>query len=214
MAEPDPSEARAQAQEILAGDRYQARDVPRPLEGVLRWIGERLQDLGDPVARLLSTPAGVAVTVTIVAVVAAALIGTAVARRSRLAVEAEARQVRRRSVDPKALEREADAAERAGDLATAVRLRFRAGVARLATAGVREARPGATTGRLVAVVSSPRFAELASAFDAIAYGGRSATAEDVEASRRGWPEVLAEIETRQGGHAPDAAGATATGAAR
>ena len=77
-------------------------------------------------------------------------------------------------LDPDELERQAAAAERAGDLAHAVRLRFVAGVLRLDRAGVIAYRSSLTTGQLRAALRSGSFAEIASAFDEITYGGRPA----------------------------------------
>ncbi|MBW3626759.1 MAG: DUF4129 domain-containing protein, partial [Actinobacteria bacterium] len=97
-----------------------------------------------------------------------------------------------RSEDPVQLERSADEAERAGDLALAVRLRFRAGLVRLDRAGALRLRPSLTTGAVTRAVPSETLVRLATDFDEIAYGGRPAAPGDVAASRTGWPRVLAE----------------------
>ncbi len=96
------------------------------------------------------------------------------------------------SLDPDELERAAAAAERAGDLDHAVRLRFVAGVLRLDRAGVITYRSSLTTGQLRSRVPSGAFAELAGAFDEIAYGGRPAVEDDIRTATEGWPRVLAE----------------------
>ncbi|HEU5149768.1 MAG TPA: DUF4129 domain-containing protein [Iamia sp.] len=191
MAEVDPGEAREQARRVLAGDRYQAEDVPRPLQGVLRWVGERIEDVSRPVADALGTPAGLVIGLGAVAVATTLLVLALVRRRTRVAEREAVTRRRARSLDPAALDREAEAAEAVGDLATAVRLRFRAGVVRLEQAGAVPARVDATTARLVGRVDVPAFAPLARAFDEVAYGGRPATPADVAAARRHWPEVLA-----------------------
>ena len=70
----DADRARDEARRILDGDRYQARDVPRPLEGVLRWLGDRLRTWPSRSRDLLTTPAGIVValaTALALAVVAA-----------------------------------------------------------------------------------------------------------------------------------------------
>ena len=190
------AQARADARRVLEGDRYRARDVPRPLEGVLRWIGERVRSLGDVVGDVLSTPAGVVGTVAVVATVTVLAVAAATRRRTRRADEAVRASRRGIRADPNALDREADGAEAAGDLAGAVRLRFRAGILRLEDAGAIPARPDATTRRLLAVVPAPAFASLARTFDAVAYGGRPAVAADVEAARRDWPVVHGEVAHR------------------
>ncbi len=190
----DPTGARDDARRILEGDRYQARDVPRPLEGVLRWIGDRLRAVGEPLADLLSTPAGVAVTVTVVLLAAGAVAAAAARRRTRTHEQAAAARHRPGRVDPSALERDADEAEDRGDLAAAVRLRFRAGVRRLEDAGAVPVRADTTTRRLVAAVPSGALPALAATFDEVAYGRRPARPEDVVAARRDWPGVVADAE--------------------
>lgn len=192
MAEVDAGEARQQAQRVLEGDRYRTRDVPRPFRGALRWVGERVQDVVDPVADALSTPVGLAAALVLVAAVTVALVVWAVRRRTRVAAHHEDRRRRAGRPDPDALDAEAEAAEAAGDLEAAVRLRFRAGVLRLEAAGVLARRPDATTGRLRRDVPSPAFGALAATFDEVAYGGRRPTPDDVARARRGWPVVLAE----------------------
>ncbi len=75
--------------------------------------------------------------------------------------------------DPDELERAADAAERAGRLDDAVRLRFRAGLLRLGSRGAIRYRPSVTTGEVRRVLGSDTFDELARTFEAVAYGGQS-----------------------------------------
>jgi hypothetical protein len=94
--------------------------------------------------------------------------------------------------DPRALEREAERAEREAEWERAVRLRFRAGLLQLDRRRVIAYRPSMTTGEVARAVRSPAFAEVGERFDAIAYGGRPAEREDAEAARRGWETVLAE----------------------
>jgi hypothetical protein len=88
------------------------------------------------------------------------------------------------SEDPAELERAADAAERAGQLDVAVRLRFRAGLLRLGNRGAIRYRPSVTTNEVRRVLGSETFDELARTFDAVAYGGRDAGPPDVDAARR------------------------------
>jgi len=190
VAEVDPDEARRAAREVLAEDRFRSRDVPRPLRGVLEWIGRRLQDAGDVVAELLSTPAGVAVSVTVVGVLGA-LVATATVRRRNRLVAVEAAERAESGPDPRALDEAATRAEAGADFAAAVRLRFRAGLIRLGRSGQVDAPDRATTGALVAEIDRPGFTDLAATFDAVAYGGRPASADDARAAREGWPRVLA-----------------------
>jgi hypothetical protein len=92
--------------------------------------------------------------------------------------------------DPAALERAAAAAERAGDLRGAIRLRFQAGLLRLDRARVIEWRPSLTTAEIARSVRSPEFASLARRFDEIVYGGRVPLPEDAATARRGWAELI------------------------
>src|SRR6185437_7319841 len=94
------------------------------------------------------------------------------------------------SEDPHELERYADEAERDGDLARAIRLRFRAGLLRLGARGAIAYRPSVTTGEVRRELGSDTFDELARTFEAVAYGGQSATSPDVDAARREWPRVV------------------------
>ena len=98
--------------------------------------------------------------------------------------------------DPDDLERAADAAERDGDLARALRLRFRAGLLRLGDRGAIRYRPSVTTGEVRRTLGSRRFDDLAGTFEAVTYGGRPAERPDVDASRREWPSVLEEAGRR------------------
>ena len=96
---------------------------------------------------------------------------------------------------PAELRRRAAEAERAGNLQQAFRLLFRAGLAELDEAGVVEVRPGRPNGDIVRAVPSPTLAELASAFDRVAYGGRRVTSEELSAARDAWPRVREEART-------------------
>jgi hypothetical protein len=50
-----------------------------------------------------------------------------------------------------------------------------------------------TSRQLIRALGSPRFAGLARDLDEVVYGGRRATAADLDAARRGWTEVLREV---------------------
>ncbi len=194
----DPDRARDQARQILGGRRYKPADVPRPFEGVLEWLGDRLRPIGDFFSRITESLAGKIVLGTLL-VGAVTLIALLVARRSAAARALSAGTGRRRprdeKLDPARLEREADAAERRGDLGLALRLRFRAGLVRLDRTGAISFRPSITTGQVARRLRLDDFDELAVTFDAVAYGGRRASEGDLRSARTGWPRVL-----EQAGH--------------
>jgi hypothetical protein len=189
--------ARADARRILENRRFEPAEPPRPLRGMLRWLGDRLRPIGRPLGnlydavaeqKLLQSLLGLAVVVA-----AAAVAVRTVRRRNASAVLHDGDRRRRgRGEDPAALERQADDAERAGDLGLAVRLRFRAGLLRLDRGGVVQARPSLTSGELLRRVPSATLRELTHTFEAVAYGGRPASPVDADAARRGWPRVLDE----------------------
>jgi len=92
--------------------------------------------------------------------------------------------------NPRELERLAAEAEERGDLQEAVRLRFRAGLVRLDDKGAIRLRASLTTGEVARRLESPPFERLATDFDEIVYGGRTAEAGDVEVARSEWPRVV------------------------
>lgn len=201
-APPDGSTAAAEdARRILEGRRFNPSPVPRPFRGVLRRLGGWLRPVTGPLGRLwddvagnaVATGAAAAVVVGLAALVTARLVG-----RRRAAGVGHERWARtaREGDDPDALEARAAAAERAGDLERAVRLRFRAGLVRLHRAGAIVDRPALTTGQLTRQVTSARLRGLAATFEEVAYGRRPATADDVDAARAGWPRVLEEAGDR------------------
>jgi hypothetical protein len=197
---PDDAEARAQAREILRERRYRGSDLPRPFAGFVRWLGERLQPVGDFLDRLaVRVPGGQPVLFAIlgglVLLVAALLARGSIRRRAAAAVRA-ARARSPARVDPASLERDADRAAAAGEWETAVRLRFRAGLLRLDARDLIEYRASLTTGEVADAVDSPAFERVGEDFDEIAYGGRPAREADEAASREGWRRVLSEAGMR------------------
>ncbi len=203
--------ARAEARRILAQRRFRPSSTPRPLRGLLRRLGTWLRPVLQPIGRLWGDVAGNVVgrLVVVVAVIGLAALTAIrlVRRRTAAGVAPGGRARRAHEQDPEALERDADRAERDGYLDLALRLRFRAGLLRLARAGLVPARPSLTTGQLSRSLCSPTFDQLAVTFDEIAYGGRNGTAADLQAARAGWPVVLREahppeVGERSGARAP------------
>ena len=190
----DPDAARKVARTILGSRRFRSSPTPRPLRKPLSWLGDRVSGIGDWFGRVLShIPSDLLLLLAIAAVVIIVVLVVSKVRAQRGAPDARTRASRSTGddgEDPAALEREAIAAERAGRLDVAVRLRFRAGLLRLGDRGAIRYRPSVTTNEVRRVLGSETFDELARTFDAIAYGGRDAEPPDVDAARREWPRVV------------------------
>lgn len=192
-AQETPQEAREEARRILAEERFHETELPRPLRRPLEWLGEQLEPIGDLLAWVVGSMSLVvwlllAAAVLIVAIVVAlGLVG----RRGPPAPGGLGRRQAERALDAAALEREAEAAERAGDLEGALRLRFRAGILRLVERRQLDDPALVTTGSLVRRLRSEAFAAGARAFDEVVYGRRAPTEEDVRVVREGWRAVLA-----------------------
>ena len=191
----DPDAARREAQHILSDGRFHPSPAPRPFRGPVQWVGDRVSGI---VNWLESLPIPgwlwIAIGLGILAAVIARII-TVARRRSVTHPPAGARAyapTEDESEDPDVLERAADTAERDGDLARAIRLRFRAGLLRLGERGAIDYRPSLTTSEVRRALGSRTFDELARTFESVAYGGTLAAGPDVEAARRDWPRVVAE----------------------
>jgi hypothetical protein len=169
---------------------------------VLQWIGDRLQPVWDWFADVFGrVPGLVWILLGVLGLVA---LLTYIALKIRRAATISGRDrtgtfagVGERPEDPDALDREADDAERDGDLDRAVRLRFRAGLIRLGKRGAITYRPSVTTGEVRRVLGSDTFDDLARTFDSVTYGGREAEQPDVAAARHDWPRVLDETGRRR-----------------
>ena len=198
----DTERAREVARQILSEEPFLRRRSPRPFDALLERLGDWFV---DPVGRLLAS-IGRALPeigsppwlVLALAVVAAAVVVTVrLARdRSRERILRAAGPAAQAGMSPAELERMAEAAEQNGDLAGALRLRFRAGLLRLDGAGVIELRPGLTNAAASRAVRSRRFDTLAGDFDEVVYGGRAATTGDVDEARAEWPRLLEEAGRR------------------
>jgi hypothetical protein len=216
--------ARQQAQEILSKPPYRTTPAhtPRPLAGVFHALGRGIEWLFAPPFRWLDHHlllhiahgvTGVFGRWWLLAVGALAVgVGVLVAfllirRRTRIAASMTRAATGERDVEPDALEQAAAAAERAGDHEAAVRLRFRAGLTRLARRGV-IANQDAQTGRQLALgLHSPTFDTLAHRHEVIVYGRDPATADDAAGALHDWPRVLAEVGSA--GPPPPSSGAAA-----
>ena len=194
----DPDAVRAAARSILGSRRFRGSPAPRPLRKPLTWVGDRTSGVFGWIGRAFShVPSGLLLLLAIAAV------GAAVAYFARKVKANRGSADRRTGTAPEAgedaenaaaLEHAADAAELAGRLDAAVRLRFRAGLLRLGDRGAIRYRPSVTTNEVRRVLGSETFDELARTFEAITYGGREAEPPDVDAARRVWPRVVADAK--------------------
>jgi hypothetical protein len=196
----DPDSARRAAREIVGSKRFRPEDVPKPLEGVLEWIGDRLAPIGrvfEPIIELFSSGIGrILFFGLLIALVAAVAYRLSRSRPTRAAHERRSHADRSTlRLDPDELERDAARAEADGDFDLALRLRFRAGLLRLDRVGAIRYRPSLTSGQVARSLRSRDFEELAVTFDAIVYGGRPAASSDVIDARERWPRVLTEART-------------------
>jgi len=196
----DADSARRAAASILHESRFHNPSVPRPLHGVLHDLGDVIGAVGRAVTHVVDRiggvfPGGTVAVWILLGLVLLGTIGFLARRYSRRELLRESRRRGRggrRAGGPERaadLEREAARAERDGRFEEAVRLRFRAGLARLAEDGaIRTARstPNAQLSRLL---HSSDFDALARRFDEIAYGSSPAGADDADDARRRWGEV-------------------------
>lgn len=209
------SGARRQAAHILSQPPFTTRPghVPDPLGGVFRDIGHWLDDIARPFARLwhdtFSLFHGVfgSFTDPVLVILAVALGGLLawwlIRRRTRIGARQDVETpvaTSDRAVD---LEAAAAAAEAEGDLEAAVRLRFRAGLARLESAGIIAGPLVTTTEHVSEALRNATFDYLAERHEAIAYAGSTATLVDATSAREGWPHVIDEVRPRPG-RKPDA----------
>jgi hypothetical protein len=185
---------RAAARQILSESRFHGTTVPGPFRGLLRWLGRRLGWLGRLVRWIDGLVPGPRWVVWLVLSALVAAVAGLVARRS-LALRVRAARTAAAAAapadaDPRALERRAEAAEAAGDLEAALRLRFRAGLLRLDARGAIDFRPSISTREVRRALRSADFDAVADTFDDVVYGGRPAGADDLAAARRRWAEIV------------------------
>ena len=188
-----PAGARAEAGAVLAERRFSETPPPRPFRRLLRWLGDRID---GPLTWLAErVPGGERALWAILGALVmagAALVAVRLgASRGGGVVDRAARLRGERGVDPAELERRAHEAEGRGELELALRLRFRAGLVRLARLDAVPEPETLTSRQLVGLLGSEQFRGLARDLDEVVYGGRPASRADVENARTGWPQVLA-----------------------
>ena len=187
---------RSSARGILSERRFTGSTLPRPLHGPLHWLGRRLHSLYDAITGWL--PGGSRVFWLLIAAAVAALAALSAAqlgrRRAGRLIEGGMSPARQTIEDPRRLEREADEAERRGDLERALRLRFRAGLIRLMRSEAIAGRESLTNGEIARQLESGSFRQLATDFDEVVYGRRAARGDDLMRARAAWPRVLEEAD--------------------
>ena len=197
--------ARDQARAILAQRRFRQTTFTAPLRGVRERIGDGLRRLGRPLEEAFQwvaswLPGGQSLLWTMLAAgvltAAGVLAGRAGARRRLARVGAVGRDPSGERLSAAQLTREAERAERAGDLDAALRLRFRAGLVELDSRELIALRPALTNRELLREVPSPTLAGLVEGFESVAYGGRPASPGDVRSARDGWPRLPGEAGVR------------------
>jgi hypothetical protein len=188
---PAGRDPRADAREVLAERRFHEADVPGPFRGIIRWLRDRVPDLGWlddllPGGRSIVWVVLGALLIVVAWITSRRLLTTRVRAASAQAQALAAA----RDEDPAALDRRADAAEAAGDLETALRLRFRAGLLRLDARGAIEFRPSISTVEVRRTLRDDDFDAVATTFDDVVYGGRPPAPDDLAAARDRWPRIV------------------------
>lgn len=191
-------DARRAAAEILRERRFQTEKSPQPLRGVLTWLGDRVRPIGRPFGWMLRQldkilPGGGSAVWIAVVLVMLLIAGAFALRfaRTRTVRAKRAETGRGDSHTAGELERQADEAEQSGRYGDAVRLRFRAGLRRLAehhAVRIPEQRPN---GELAGQLDDATFSALAARFDEIAYASSPSGITDVLMARERWPRVIA-----------------------
>lgn len=191
-AQPSSEDARQSAEEVLDNDKYRGTRLPQPFRGPFRWVADRLSGIGaffSPVLALAWVQFGLFVVVLVAAGYVAVRL---IARRSRAVVRRDrgSGPLVDPSLDPEELDRQADDAAAAGDHQAAVRLRYEAGLLRLARGGRLDLRIATTARGAARQVDHPVMDRLTDDFERVVYGGRTATEADVVTARHGWSEIL------------------------
>jgi hypothetical protein len=193
---------RGLAHQIVSEDRFRPPPLPRPLHGLLDALGRAAAPVANAIGDAFSALAGIVPggTVTAAVLLGAVVVALAAVASTHLTDRALVDRARRPGTlgadpaapDARAREAAAGAAERDGEFARAVRLRFQAGLLRLDELGVLAYRPSLPNAAVARRLDSPVFDALARRFEEVAYGGRPAEPADAGEARDAWQRVLRE----------------------
>jgi hypothetical protein len=203
------SAARRQAAHILSQPPFKSKPGSAPLRGFFNAIGRGLEKVFGPIFRWLGRdlfrPIGHFgvdllgpywwIALAGIAVIAGVFIGRLlIGRRARIGrnEESELADDPAGVEDVASLEAAAAAAEASGQLEEAVRLRFRAGLARLESLGIISNRLATTSHQARRILHNRSFDAIADRHEEIAYASARAAPADAAAAREGWPRVIAE----------------------
>ena len=202
MTPASADEAQQAARQILSQPRFGEQKGSSFLDNALEVIAGPVRDFLDRIGDLSLGDAvdiGVPIPLWLLLILGLGLLaGAGLRSRRRWAAGGSGHRRHVRDFgEPDAgdLERRADEAERQGDAATAVRLRFRAGLLRLAESGVIELRSSTTARDAARAVRSPDMRWLVERFEAIAYGGHPASSADATGARERWRAVSSRTGT-------------------
>jgi uncharacterized membrane protein len=177
--DPDRDEAREAAVRELSDPAY-VSDDPNPLERALQWVLDRLGELFAGAGGMNGITAVTIIVAVVVLVVVVIRLRTG---RTGRALRSGAKVFGDTAMTADEHRAAAERAAAAGDLAEAVRERFRAVVRELEQRGVLDARAGRTVdevaaeaGRALPVLAAD-LRGAAVQFDDVWYGGRTATAQ-------------------------------------
>jgi len=188
----DSDRLRAEAERILSQPEYRVETTTSErFTTLIRDLWLRFLAFLESLAGLVGGPFVLGSILILFVVVGAVLIARNLGKRRAREMEERIRREHAlaRGEDPDALEDAADMAAEVGELAEAVRLRFRAGLLRLDELGLIHYRPGLTSNEITDLLRSPLFDTLARRFDEIVYGHQPATAIDYENAKRGWRDL-------------------------
>ena len=179
-------QARADAERIVAGfGDLEANPAPgaADVDSVPAPPGSGGLGLGGP---------GLWLPLLALALLAGVVLAVRLARNREAAgrLEREGEPGEGEPASPSDLERAALAAERAGDFASAVRLRFGLAVEELGERGLLSIRPSLTSSEVAVRLSDRRASSLVGTFERVVYGRFEASSEDAVEAREGWPAVI------------------------